>query len=236
MHFSIHYYVLTLGKTSNKLYEGFRDMLIEIRNDGFPLKFTPNVSSSANLIPNEKRLWAFYKKLDHLFTTFYIQDPLGLILIGERRNQSIFRAISPHDKNIIGTLEGNYETTSARDLGQIVWPIIREALSGNRERALRKLNQAVSAHKVVSGLEEVLQSANSGRCSDLLVEENYHLKGSIVETGVSWMILQQVDLREVFDDVVDNVIEKVLKTNGTVIFLENGTLASFKRIALILHE
>ncbi len=236
MHLSIHYYVLALGRTSNKLYEGFRDMLIEIENEGFPLNFTPGLSSSANLIHNEKLLWEFYKKLDQFFTTFYNQDPLGLVLVGEKRNQSIFRSISTHAKNIFGGLEGDYETTSAHDLGQIVWPIVREALSGNRKRALRELDEAVSARKVVSGIDEVWRLANSAIRTDLLVEEDYHVKGSIVKTDHSWMILQQVDLREVFDDVVDNIIEKVLKTKGAVVFLESGSLAAFQRIALILHD
>jgi hypothetical protein len=49
------------------------------------------------------------------------------------------------------------------------------------------------------------------------------------------MILEQVDVREVFDDVVDRVIEKVLGTGGTVIFLNSGSLIKLERIALILR-
>jgi len=223
MHPSIHYYVLSLSGKSNTLFEGFRDTLIEIENGGFPLNTTTNLSYPAKPTQREKLLREFYKKVDQSFAIFYDQDPLGLILVGDKMNQSIFRSMSAHNKDILGGLEGNYEATSAHDLGQIVWPIVREALSGNRERALRELDEAVSAQKVASGLDQVW-------------EEDFHKKGSIVETDQSWLILEQVDIREVFDDVVDRVIEKVLETGGTVIFLDSGSLAANQRIALILRD
>ena len=236
MHPSIHYYVLSLGAKSNKLFEGFRDTLIEIENGGFPLDPTANPSYPAELTQQEKLLRKFYKKVDQFFAIFYNQDPLGLVLVGEKMNQSIFRSVSAHDKDIFGGLEGNYEATSTHDLGQIVWPIVREALSGNRERALRELGEAIRLKKVASGLDEVWRMSNSAMGSTLLVEEEYRMKGSIVKTDKSWMILEQVDIREVFDDVVDRIIEKVLETGGTVIFLKCGALAAHQRIALILRD
>ncbi len=236
MHPSIHYYVISLGGKSNKLFEGFRDTLIEIENGGFPLDPTTNLPYPAEQSQREKLLRKLYKRVDQFFAIFYNQDPLGLVLAGEKLNQSIFRSVTAHNKDIFGGLEGNYEATSAHDLGQIVWPIVREALSGNRERALRELDEAVSAQKVASGLDQVWCLANSVKGSTLLVEDDYRLKGSIVKTDQSWMILEQVDIREVLDDVVDRVIEKVLETGGIVIFLDSGSLAAHQRIALILRD
>lgn len=233
MHHSIHYYVLALGRTTVKLYEGFRDMLIEIESGGFPLDFSPPLPYSAKATHEEKRLQVFYERVDQFFTLFYDQDPLGLILVGEHINQAIFRSMSVYAKDIFGELEGHYEATSTHDLGQIVWPIVREVLSGHRERTLRELDKAVNAQNIVSGLDAVWRLANSVMGADLLVEEDYHVKGSIVQTDHSWIILPQVDLREVFDDVVDSIIEKVLETNGNVIFLDRGSLAAYQRIALI---
>lgn len=236
MHPSIHYYILSLGRKSNKLFEGFRDTLIEIENGGFPLDPTANPSYPAEPTERQKLLREFYKKIDQFFAIFYNQDPLGLVLVGEKMNQSLFRSVSAHNKDIFGALEGNYEATSVHDLGQIIWPIVRESLSGNRERALRELDKAVSSQKVISGLDQVWSSVNSVKGSTLLVEENYRMKGSIVKTDQSWMILEQVDIREVFDDVVDRVIEKILETGGNVIFLDSGSLAAHKKIALINME
>jgi hypothetical protein len=236
MHPSIHYYVLSLGGKSNKLFEGFRNTLIEIENGGFPLDTTTDISYTTKQTQRERLLREFYKRVDQFFAIFYNQDPLRLVLVGEKMNQSIFRSVSAHNKDILGGLEGNYEATSGHDMGQIVWPIVREALSGNRERALRELNEAVNAHKVASGLDQVWRLANSVKGSTLLVEEDFHKKGTIIKTDQSWMILEQVDIREVFDDVVDRIIEIVLKTGGTVIFMNSGSLTARKKIALINRE
>ena len=233
MHHSIHYYVLSLGKKSNKLYEGFRDTLIEIKNGGFPAYPTIKQPNPGNPTLLEKQLREFHTRVDQFFAKYYNQDALGLVLVGETINQSIFRSVSVHNKDIIGRLERNYETTSTVDLGQIVWPIVRDALSGNRERALRKLDEAVSAQKVVTGLDRVWRMANSVKGCTLLVEADYHMKGSIIKRDQSWMICEQVDIREVLDDVVDQVIEKVLKMGGTVTFLDKDQLSEYQRIVLI---
>ena len=235
MHFSVHYYVLLLNEKSNKLFEGFRDTLIEIANGGFPseaLVFPPASVESAQI---ENHLKKLYTEVNHLFVKFYGQDPLGLVLVGEKKNQSIFKSISTHAKQIIREVEGNYNTTSLHDLGQIVWSNVKESLAGTHEKAFQELGAAVSAKKVVSGVEEVWKMAISGSGTILLVEEDYHVKGSLVRIGRSWIISKQVDLREVFDDVVDKVIEKVLEMGGIVIFMENGELAEHRQIALIHH-
>ena len=235
MHFSVHYYVLLLSEESNKLFEGFRDTLIEIANGGFPSEYFAHPSNPVNPAQIEIHLKKFYKEVNKLFIKFYNQDPLGLVLVGEKKNQSIFKSISTHEKEIISEVEGNYVTTSLHDLGQIVWLNIKESLAGTRHKALQELDAAVNAKKVASGLEEVWQVANSGSRTILLVEEDYHVKGSFVKNDHSWIISEQVDLREVFDDVVDKVIDKVLKMKGTVIFLDSGSLAEHHQIALIRH-
>ena len=235
MHFSIHYYILLLSEKSSKFFEGFRDTLIEITNGGFPSESLVYSLTPVEPTQIEIRLKELYKEVNQLFVKFYNQDPLGLVLVGEKKNQSIFKSISAHEKEIIREIEGNYDTTSLHDLGQIVWSKVKESLAGTHEKAFQELKAAVSAQKVASGLEEVWQTANSVRETILLVEEDYHVKGSIVKTDHSWIILEQVDLREVFDDVVDRVIEKVLEMYGTVIFLNSGSLAEHHRIALIRH-
>ena len=233
---SIHYYVLSLGEKSNKLFEGFRDTLIEIENGGFPLVMSTNLSYPVKSEQREKLWRDFYKRLDQFFAIFYEQDPLGLVLVAEKMNQTIFGSVSAHNKEIFGELEGNYDATSAHDLGKIVWPIVREALSGNRERALSELDEAIRAQNVASGLDQVWHMANSAKGSTLLVEEDFRMKGSIVKTDQSWIISDQVDIRELFDDVVDRVIEKVLETGGVVIFMDSGSLSAHQKIALIFHD
>jgi hypothetical protein len=70
----------------------------------------------------------------------------------------------------------------------------------------------------------------------LLVEEDYHMRGSIAGPEDAPVLSPEVDVRDVIDDAVDAVIEKVLLTGGNVIFTPGGYLVDLKRIALMLPE
>jgi hypothetical protein len=231
MQLSIHYYILSLSDQKSRLYEGFRDKLIDIQNTIFPFEIS---IEAANPASQNTRLREFFSQTDQHFAHYYQQDPLRLVLVGEKRNLSIFEALTTHRDTVIGTVEGNYTNTSPHDLGKIVWPVVKVAIAGAAENAMRDLAAAAKAKKVVSGINTVGQYVESKTGSTLYVEEDYHVKGSIRKTDQSLILSKHVNIWEVIDDVVDLIIEKALKMGGTVIFLNSGALMKFERIALIL--
>jgi hypothetical protein len=143
--------------------------------------------------------------------------------------------MTTHKEVLIGMVEGDYTATSPHDLGMIVWPVVKEAIAGANKNAMLDLATADKVKKVVSGIDAVGQLVETETGSTLYVEEDYHVKGSIRKTDHSLIISKHVNLLEVIDDVVDIIIEKVLKMGGTVIFLNSGSLIKFERIALILR-
>ncbi|MBD3290031.1 hypothetical protein GF337_14580 [candidate division KSB1 bacterium] len=235
MYFSIHYYVLLLDDKSIKLFEGFRETLFEISNGGFPYRPSFTQPTTVGQTSIDSFLNELYIEVNRLFEKFYNQNPLGLVLVGEKKKQSIFKSVLNDRKCIFREIEGNYDTASPDELGRVIWSNVKETLAGTHERALRELALALSAKKVASGLEEVWQIADSGKGTILLVEDDFRMKGSIVKTAYSSIISEQVDIRKVFDDVVDQIIDRVLELGGTVVFLDNGLLAEHQRIALIYH-
>jgi hypothetical protein len=233
MQLSIHYYVLSLSEQTSRLYEGFRDKLIDIRNTNFPFEISID---AANPDSKDTQLREFFHQSDQHFTHYYQQDPLRLVVVGEKRNLSIFESLTTHREVIIGTVEGDYTATSVHDLGKIIWPVVKEAIAGTNKNALRDLATAASKHKVVSGIDAVGQLVETETGSTLYVEEDFHVKGSIYKSDHSLIISKHVNLLEVIDDVVDIIIETVLKMGGTVIFLTSGSLKKFEKIALILRD
>ena len=233
MQLSIHYYVLLLSEKTSRLYEGFRDRLIDIQDMNFPLEISIDAGTP---VSKDSRLKEFFHQTEQHFTHYYQQDPLRLVLAGEKRNLSIFKTLQTYQDVIIGTVEGDYLMTSPHDLGKIVWPVIKETIAGANKNAMRDLATAAKQKKVVSGIEAVGQFVERGADhSTLYVEEDYHVKGSIRRTDHSLTLSKHVDIWEVIDDVVDIIIEKVLKMGGNVIFLKNGLLIKLERIALILR-
>jgi len=230
MQLSIHYYVLSLSELTTKLYEGFRDKLIDIQNTNFPFEISIDAANPAS---KNTQLRKFFSQTDQRFAHYYQQDPLRLVVIGEKNDLAIFEAVTTHWETVIGTVKGKYTVTSSHDLGKIVWPVVKEAIAGATKNAMHDLASAAKAKKVVSGISAVGQSAETETESTLYVEEDYHVKGSIRKTDHSLILSKHVDIWEVIDDVVDLIIEKVLTMGGTVIFLNSGALIKLERIALI---
>jgi hypothetical protein len=229
MTLNCHYYVLSLGMESSVLFEAFRDQMVEIRNQGFPVTQLPDLSATGSL-PD------LVRKVDGCLAHYHEPDPLGVVVVGSERLLSTFAAVTVHGPAVIGEVRGDHTATSPRDLGQIVWPVVKTAMSGEAQRALRNLAKAASAGGAVLGLEAVAGCVRKGSGGILLVEEDYHVRGSLDRTGRSPVVTSLVDVRDALDDAVDAVIEGALAAGGRVVFTPNGSLAEWGRIALLSRK
>ncbi|HER44510.1 MAG TPA: hypothetical protein ENO08_08635 [Candidatus Eisenbacteria bacterium] len=149
---------------------------------------------------------------------------------------SAFDSVTRHGDSVIGRVYGDHSATPARDLGQIVWPIVKEAMSGVIYRAMADLETSEGMGLTASGLDAVVRVADSAAKATLMVEDDYHIRGSIGRHDSVSVISPDIDIREAIDDAVDAVIEKVLKTGGNVIFTPGGSLTGRNRIVLLLSE
>jgi hypothetical protein len=233
MNLTTHYYVLSLTEHTSRLYEAFRDTLIDIQNKEFPIESSARLSDAAESALGDGRLREFIRTSDRHFDHYLRQDPLRLVVVGESKYLSIFGSVTSHRDMVIGMVEGDYSATSPHDLGKIVWPVVKEVMAGTGEKAMRDLEAAEGSRNVASGIDAVGHLAGSGAGDTLFVEEDYHMKGGIRETDHSLVKLEELDIREEIDDAVDAIIEKVLEKGGKVIFLESGSLAKLQRIALV---
>ena len=236
MKLSTHYYVLSLSERSSRLYECFRDNLIDIQNSGFPFKSIVYPDGPNRPGVKETCLRDFIRKTDQHFDSYYKQDPLTLVVIGEKELLRIFRAVTTHPEPIIGFIEGYYSDTSLHDLGKIVWAVDKAAMGGTEKMAIHELEKEVGRRKNALGIEAVARAADSEVGATLFVEEDYHVKSTIRKTDRSVYISKHVDINDVIDDAVDVVIERVLANDGNVFFLDSGSLIKFQRIALIAPE
>lgn len=218
---STHYYVLSLSERTIRLYEAFRDTLIDIENTWFPLEASRG-SSQPEL--NDAQLRTLMQRVDHHFAHYYGQEPLGLVLAGTRRNQAMFTSLTQYEGVIIGQTTGEHSTTSLSDLGSIVWPIVKSVMASAGQRMELELDAATREHNIAVGIDAVVQSVDAGVGATLLVEEGYRVTP------------ESVSLEDDTDNVVDVVIDKVLALGGNVIFVEDRLLSKFRSIALILER
>ena len=236
MKLTIHYYVLSLSGQTSRLYEAFRDDLIDIQNRNFPIEYSESIGNKVKPTTKDDQDREFIRTADKHFDHYFKQDPLPFVVVGERKYLSIFRSVSSHQDALIGGIEGDYAGTSAHDLGKIVWPIVKEVMAGTNEKAMRELERARDSQSVASGIEAVRHLAGSREGDTLFVEEDYHIKGGIRSTDHSFIMPEDLDIREAMNDAVDAIIEKVLNKSGIVIFLGRGSLTKLRRIALIAGD
>ena len=147
-----------------------------------------------------------------------------------------FAAVTIYGSAVIGQVPGDHTATSTRDLGQIVWPVIKTAMSKETERALRNLDDDAADGRAVRGLEAVAAHVRKGARATILVEEGFHVRGGLDRTGRSPAVTSLVDVRDVLDDAVDAVIERALAVEGRVVFTPDGSLAAWDRIALLFGK
>jgi hypothetical protein len=100
---------------------------------------------------------------------------------------------------------------------------------------MEDLGTAVGQQRVSATVGEVWRKANEGRGSLLLVEEDFHFQGMLDETGTHLLPAGDPTVAGVIADAVDEIVETVLNKGGRVVFMQNGELADFQRIALILR-
>jgi hypothetical protein len=237
------YWVLALSEKPTRLFTATRETLSEIETGGFPMfhlgpggeQGIPNDPAVNRSAYRDEHHRIFFRQVDAAFASFMAGDRLPLALIGVDRYLAFFREVSKHSDAIIATLTGNYDTTSAHDLGRLIWPLVETNLHHRRTQILREIDAAVGGQRATSTLGEVWRFAQESRIATLLVEEDYHQPALIDESGLRLTPVDDPTTPGALDDAVDEVIATVIERGGQVVFVPNGSLGVHQRIAGILR-
>ncbi len=240
---TVRYWVLVLSEQPTRLYEGTRDTLVEVTSDGFPLthegpggeQSLPGGFGISRSAHRDERHRQFFRSVDAALKPFLANDPQPVAVVGVERFLAFFDEVSDHKEAMIATIQGSHDKTSAADLAKLVWPAVKAGLIEQRQQVFAELEAANSAQRVVSTVGEVWRMAHQGRGELLVVEEDFHFPGRLDESGLHLLPADPSQGAVEIADAVDDIIETVLAKQGRVIFVENGQLAQFQRIALIVR-
>jgi hypothetical protein len=240
---SPRYWALALSEQLTRLYEGCRDSLVEVNDSGFPIIYEgpgateplPGGFGVRKSAYRDDRHRQFFRQIDAAFGQIVATDTLPLILIGVERNFAFFNEVSMHKPLIAGTLPGNYEGVSTRDLANLVWPLMQAHMAKQRQEVIKALDAAISAGKYASGIDMAWRLAQEGRGAALLVEEGFRYPARLDSTGEHLTPTNELRGPETFDDAVDELIETVLRKGGQVNFVDDGALQAHQGVAMILR-
>jgi len=177
----------------------------------------------------------FFRSVDSAVAELQKANPLPLVVTGVERNLAFYQEVTSQAAGIAGLLAGNHEETSPSALGKLVWPIFDANGTVRRTEALVKLDQAVSANRHASGIDQVWRAAVGGKCQTLLVEKEFKYPADVSPEG-DQLLPYTGKGAAALDDAADEVIERVMDTGGEVFFYASGDLDVHQRIAAVLRR
>jgi release factor family 3 len=246
LHRMPRYRVLSLNEESTRLFEGSGSVLEEVREAGFPIgwegpsgvtrKPDGAMMRSSNMRHAHQK--EFFTEIDRTLVAATRNDPLPLVLIGTTNTLSAFERVSGYPGGVALRIEGSYAEATPTAIADLAWPRLQEWLHEQRQAVIAEVANATGANLLTFGLENAWNAAREGRGAKLVVEEGYR-QAAILHRDEWSLELVDPDTplpeQAHLDDAVDELVELVIDKGGEVVFVEEGSLAAYDQVALILR-
>lgn len=145
--------------------------------------------------------------------------------------RSVQRALGSAELDAIGVVPGNHDRSGWDDLHRAAWPLVAGWVDAQQLKALERLDDARSQRKFAAGVDEVWTMAIEGRLELVVVEDTYAVAARILDGHLE--PTDDVEAPDTVDDVVDEIIEAVLRHGGGAVIVGDGSLADHDRIAAV---
>jgi hypothetical protein len=222
------FYVVALSREQVHLFEVAGNEGHEVKAHGFPMK---NHGDHTGEMRDNAKIQEFFNQVDKNFYEVYKDHPAELVVAGIERNITFYKEVSDHKELILATMGGDYSSSNINELVKACIPVAKEAAENRVNAELERLEQAVAHNKFTDDVQEIWQMVNQGRAETLLVEKNYFQAAKV--DGDKLELVEDATEEGVVDDIVDEIAEITLKMGGKVVFVEDGKLDKYQRIALI---
>jgi hypothetical protein len=246
LHRMPRYRVLSLSEEASRLFEGTGTALEEMRLEGFPVSW--KWSGGATRPPDgpmmqrsnvrQAHLKEFYTDIDQRLTAVTKSDALPLVLMGAKNTLSTFERTSANVGQVAVRIEGSYAEATPAAIAELAWPGLQEWLGEERQTAVSEVGKAHGQSLLASGIVDAWTAAQEGRGGKLVVEDGYRQAAILHQDG--WSLEPVPDDPSSANpshtsDAVDELIELVLEKSGEVVFVDEGVLADYGQVALILR-
>lgn len=224
LHQTPRHALLVLTAEEARLFEGSGDVLEPVTRHGFPLRADGCRGAGAYLRAVDKALAAHLRS-----------RPSPVVLAGVDRLTAEFRRRSRATTRWAGTIPGSHLTRRLPELADLTRPVLEEYLRSREQEALRLLADT-AARRTASGLGAVWLASRVERPEMLVVEEDLFCAARLSDDGERLLAAADPEEPGVLDDVVDEVIEAVLRRGGWVALAASGALRAHGGIALTVRD
>lgn len=244
------YRLLLLSGDEARLYRGQFNRLEEVNDSNFPMtnddayeysKPSRALSYGGNTMLQgfEKdkaqiaafRFKAFARKADKVLDTYFDDDVTALIITGTKKDITLFKSVAKHKP--VGEVYGNYFYVPVNELAMASWDAIKLFFNRRKDEWVKALASAPK-ERVVTGVYDIWNGVNEGKGLRLFVEKEYAVTGYVPKGDRRHLYLRRPARQDhTVLDVVNSLIRSTLQKNGDVVVVENGTLKTYQRMALL---
>lgn len=224
-------YLLTvLSENGTRLFVGHKDILDEVEDYGFPFSLE-NVIATASPGQDishvrDQIVTDHMRDIGDALVEAQKETPAPIVVVGVDRNIGHFRDGARNSNDIMLYINSGLSNENEHELAKTIWPQIKDALHAERQKIFDEIGASKGNNRFVGGLNEVWQACIDGRVETLVVEEDLHIAAKVSEDGRKLTELENgfEQTENTYEDIVDEMIEKVLETSGRVKFVDNDSL------------
>jgi len=241
--FTGRFEVLCLTQRNVRILQGNQDKLepVELRNvprsvqealgEGVDQRAVSD-SSTGPASANDSGLDRFFREVDKaLWQNHSRQAGLPIILCAVEEYHARFHMISKNPNLLEEGIKLNPDALSMERIKQEAWKIIEPYYRRQIDRVLEEFGRARAAQQGSEDVNEVAQAAAFARVGTLLVDADKHIGGRIDPSNgrVEYGDMARAD----FDDLIDDIAERVMKTGGQVLVMPTDQMPTQSGVAAI---
>lgn len=236
LHSEIGYYILVLSRNEARLIEAFNDRVSEEITEGFPIQNTalnPSQRAEAAIASRQTKLVReFFNRVDKALIAVHKKNPLSVLICSDEPNYAEYMQVADSKQIIAGHFAGgNRLREKAHHIVEGAWPVMKTINTNKNNQRLQELGQAVNTGRFATDFNEIWNAVNSGRGSTLFVKQGFFQPAKI-ENGLLELVPNARANEANVDDVIDEMIERNLKSGGDTVFINGDELEKFNGLVL----
>ncbi|HEY5370099.1 MAG TPA: hypothetical protein VIJ75_14045 [Hanamia sp.] len=235
LHRETSYYILVLSRDKARLIKAFNDKAVDEIEDGFPMINTdlnPVQRSEAAIGSRQTNLLReFFNRVDKQLNKVQKENPLPVIICTEESNYPEYLKVADRKEIIAGNCYGNKMNEKAHHIVEAVWPIVKKLNVERNNQRMSELKKAVNSRNFLIDFNEIWQAVNDGRGKTLFVKQGYFQPAKLENNHIELVSIENVENANV-DDIIDDMIEKNLQSNGEAVFINGDELEKFNGLVL----
>ncbi|MEP7321127.1 MAG: hypothetical protein ABI761_04375 [Saprospiraceae bacterium] len=230
--------LLSANEISYMVYEKYK--LAKIHVD-VPLHIEDNFKHDDSIFyeksdQKEKAIKAIVKNSDRGLSMLLKAHAYPVVVAGSDKLLSEFRKVTRNENAIAEYVSGNYLESSTEELIHLIMQSLKKLNEHKQTLIIDKLSRLDIQGGLAIGVQEIWKQVVQKNVDTLVVEKNFR---KLAGLGVGREEIFTDDLENIpypMQDVVDDIIEKVMLCGGKVQFVEDGTLREWMHIVLIKNH